>query len=88
MKIVFRHGCWKSDAAVENSGVPTNLLQSSNKFRGFVEVAMEMKMASLVSQKEDHSDKKLREKVMIGVFQIYPIYKIDGLFLKRGKRGV
>jgi len=29
-----------------------------NKLRGFVEVAIETKMAGLVSQKEDHSDYK------------------------------
>jgi hypothetical protein len=48
------------------------VLQSRNKHRGFLEKTVRSKIINLVSQKEAHNGKVIREKVMIGVFSNLP----------------
>lgn len=46
------------------------VLQSVNKFRGFVAVVMRKKIINFVSQGEVHGGRKIREKVGIEIFEI------------------
>ena len=64
------------------------VFQSQNKYRGFLEKTARNKIIDLVAHKEAHNGKVIREKVMIGTFQISPIYKINMWFLKRKKREI
>jgi len=49
---------------------------------------MRKRIINFVSQNEVHSGKNLRGKVMIRVFQISPIWKINGWFFKNERKRI
>jgi hypothetical protein len=51
------------------------MLRSRNKFRGFAVDITRKKMVCLVFQVVVHGDRKVREKVMVGVFETSLILK-------------